>query len=314
VSHLLPRRVARLLWVILLLTSVLLAQAPTANELHKPQIQFVTVEEGVRLEVLDWGGSGRPLVLLAGSGNTAHVFDGFAPKLTRFAHVYGITRRGFGASSHPASGYTDQRLADDVLRVLDTLKLAFPVLAGHSLGGNEVTTLGSQHSDQLGGLIYLDAGADPKDFPASDAGYMALAQKLPPANRLPYPPPFVESEREATSGNQDMGHALKEIGEGTKKRDYSQIRVPVLSIFATFRVGDPTRKDLPEDHQERAVVEAFENATMTYIKRYEHSLLAAVPSARIVELPAANHYVFLSNEADVLREIKAFLEGLKPTR
>src|SRR5689334_17401772 len=31
---------------------------------------FVTVDKGVKLEVLDWGGSGPPLVLLAGLGNT----------------------------------------------------------------------------------------------------------------------------------------------------------------------------------------------------------------------------------------------------
>ena len=48
----------------------------------KHKIQFVTVEEGVRLEVLDWGGSGRAIVLLAGRGSTAHVFDGFAEKLS----------------------------------------------------------------------------------------------------------------------------------------------------------------------------------------------------------------------------------------
>jgi len=42
--------------------------------------QFVTVEKDARLEVLDWGGSGRPLVLLQGLGDTAHVFDRFAPK------------------------------------------------------------------------------------------------------------------------------------------------------------------------------------------------------------------------------------------
>lgn len=75
-------------------------------------------------------------------------------------------------------------------------------------------------------------------------------------------------------------------------------------------MGDSTRNDLPKTAQERAVVEAFENATMTYIKRYERSLLAAVPSARIVELPAANHYVFLSNEAEVLWEVTRFLAGL----
>jgi hypothetical protein len=29
--------------------------------------RFVTVEDGVQLEVLDWGGSGQPILLLAGS-------------------------------------------------------------------------------------------------------------------------------------------------------------------------------------------------------------------------------------------------------
>jgi hypothetical protein len=38
---------------------------------------------------------------------------------------------------------------------------------------------------------------------------------------------------------------------------------------------------------------------------------AGVPSAGVVRLPKANHYVFLSNEADVLREMRAFLDGLK---
>src|ERR1700726_573055 len=73
-------------------------------------VQFVTVDNNVKLEVLDWGGSGRPVVLLAGLGDTAHVFDDFAPKLTSECHVYGITRRGFGASSTPASGYSADRL------------------------------------------------------------------------------------------------------------------------------------------------------------------------------------------------------------
>jgi hypothetical protein len=35
-----------------------------------------------------------------------------------------------------------------------------------------------------------------------------------------------------------------------------------------------------------------------------------VPSARVVRLPHANPYVFLSNEADVLGEMRAFLATL----
>ena len=96
---------------------------------------FVTVEEGVRLEVLDWGGEGRPVVLLARLGNTAHIFDEFAVRLSGPYHVYGITRRGYGASSRPLSGYSEQRLSDDVLVMLDSLKLVQPVLIGHSIAG-----------------------------------------------------------------------------------------------------------------------------------------------------------------------------------
>ena len=45
-------------------------------------MKFIPVEKNVKLEVLDWGGSGKPLVLLAGLGNSGHIFDRFAPKLT----------------------------------------------------------------------------------------------------------------------------------------------------------------------------------------------------------------------------------------
>src|ERR1700694_5401581 len=102
------------------LTGRLSAQGSTPWHDPSPHtVQFVTVDKNVKLEVLDWGGSGSPLVLLAGLGNTAHVFDDFAPKLTSEYHVFGITRRGFGASSIPASGYSADRLGDDVLAVLD---------------------------------------------------------------------------------------------------------------------------------------------------------------------------------------------------
>lgn len=81
-----------------------MAQDGPFRDPSKHKIQFVTVQAGVRLEVLDWGGSGRPVVLLAGLGNSAHVFDDFAEHLAEFCHVYGITRRGYGMSDRPDSG------------------------------------------------------------------------------------------------------------------------------------------------------------------------------------------------------------------
>ena len=119
--------------------------------------QFVPVADGVRLEVLDWGGTGRPLVLLAGLGNTAHVFDSIAPELARHFHVYGITRRGFGASSVPKNGYDADRLADDVMAVVKALDIDRPILAGHSIAGEELSAAGTHYQGKIAGLIYLDA-------------------------------------------------------------------------------------------------------------------------------------------------------------
>ena len=47
--------------------------------------KFVVVN-GVRLEYLDWGGNGPPLVFLAGLGSTAHIFNDLAPEFTSRYH------------------------------------------------------------------------------------------------------------------------------------------------------------------------------------------------------------------------------------
>lgn len=119
--------------------------------------QSIRVDSGVDLEVLDWGGSGRPIVLLSGLGNTAHVFDRFAPELAARYRVYGITRRGFGLSSAPAHGYESDRLADDVLAGIDSLGLERPVLIGHSIAGQELSSIASRFPGRVAGLVYLEA-------------------------------------------------------------------------------------------------------------------------------------------------------------
>lgn len=150
-----------IVWVIaMVLFSAADLPAQPSSDITVHSIQFVAVEPGVKLEVLDWGGTGRPMIFLAGLGNDAHIFDTFAPKFTAHYHVYGITRRGFGASSKPApikGAYSSDRLGDDVLAVIDALKIKRPVLVGHSVAGEELSSIGSSHPDKVAGLIYLDA-------------------------------------------------------------------------------------------------------------------------------------------------------------
>jgi hypothetical protein len=65
----------------------------------------------------------------------------------------------------------------------------------------------------------------------------------------------------------------------------------------------------PKNDDERAAVKAFNDATEVYVDRYKQGLRKA-GNVRIVDLAGATHYLFLSNESDVLRETRAFLTGL----
>jgi non-heme chloroperoxidase len=342
----------QLRWRTLLLVMVIGMVMPACGQTQgawqdpsKHQIKFVTVIEGVQLEVLDWGGSGRPVILLAGAGHTAHVFDDFAPKLTDSCHVYGITRRGYGASSQPTTAYDEQRLADDILAVLDALKIAAPVLVGHSMAGGEMTTVANQHSARLAGLVYLDALGDPRDFPGSDPAFNALLQKLPAGMHPPRSPrteaesrsfrgyqdwqrrnekfAFPESELRqgfATNADGTMGpyktpRSIHEaIGAGQKKRDYSRIRIPVLALLELPRAANAPLMPgeyQPRNAEERAAIEAFTKARDAFTERWMSNLKSGVSDARFVDLPGVGHYVFLTREAEVLKAIRDFAAQLK---
>src|ERR1700733_3218892 len=132
--------------VFALITCAACAQnAPSSQGETALKSQFVEVQPDVKLEVLDWGGTGRNLVLLAGLGSTAHVFDSLGPKLAAHYHVVGITRRGFGQSSVPQTGFDPRRLGDDVIAVLDAFHIANPVVVGHSIAGEELSAVSTYH-------------------------------------------------------------------------------------------------------------------------------------------------------------------------
>ncbi len=305
-----------------------------------PSVQFVAVDDNVKLEVLDWGGSGRPLVLLAGLGNTAHIFDQFALKLAPTYHVYGITRRGFGASSAPVpanNNYSAGRLGDDVLAVLDALKLNHPVLVGHSIAGEELSSVATRHPEKVAGLVYLDAGYSYAFYDRSHGDLtidsLELRKELEQLQNIRYgmpgvgPPeqkPLIEELLQTTlpqvekdlQAQQKWLQAAPPSSEGPSLptvnlailagvEKYTDIRVPVLAFFAFPQDLAPTV--FADDPAAHARLEAVNRADReTQIKAFQ----TGIPSARVVRLPHANHFLFISNETDVLREMNVFLEKL----
>ena len=298
--------------------------------------RFVTVDKDVRLEVLDWGGSGRPIILLAGGGNTAHEFDDFAPKLTAHHHVYGITRRGFGASGFSATDHPADRLGDDVVAVIDALNLKRPILVGHSIAGVELSSIANSYPNRVGGLVYLDAaysyafdngkGASileiqklqgPQPPPPSQtdlASFSALQKYYERVNGFLFPEAELRAQRESTPdggvGKQrDLpGTALfMPLMTGTKK--YSTIPVPALVIFANPH-SQGIWVDENTDPSVQAAAKTYSVELVALAERQEKSVENGVPTADVITISGANHYVFLSNEAEVLKDIGAFLASL----
>jgi pimeloyl-ACP methyl ester carboxylesterase len=168
----------------------------------------VQVAPNVKLHVLDFGGTGMPLVFLSGIGNNAHVFDGFAQRFTKEHRVIAITRRGFGESSHPDGPYDQPTLAADIHAVLNSLGIGRAILAGHSIGGYELTHFAARHPDRVAGLIYLDAGTDPI---AADSIRKRFAASLGALRELPAPPaPKQEMPQDADSASPAAAWAYRQ--------------------------------------------------------------------------------------------------------
>jgi len=101
------------------------------------------------------------------------------------------------------------------------------------------------------------------------------------------------------------------IVDARVKPNYAGIRVPVLAMYQAQRPFEEVAAEFDIRHeQERAALRQQYAATRAMYTRWQQDLLAAVPTARIVELPGANLFMFLSHEADVLREIRVFAETL----
>lgn len=300
-----------------------------------PREQFITVQKGVRLSVLDWGGSGRPLVLLSGLGNSGHIFYGFVSKLTPKYHVYSITRRGFGDSSKPdpsnAANYSADRLGDDVLAVLDALRLAKPVLAGHSIAGEELSSIGSRYPKRIAGLIYLDAGFSYAFYDRSRGDMIVdsndvrrqlalLGTAIAPKEQMGLVEDLRTSlpqlEKDIPNYQKELEAALAlpgpprppfspiEVAIIHGEQKYTDIPVPALAIFAVPHKLGPMA---PTDPTALAAAQAKELSEST---ADANAFERGVPSARVVRLAHADHYVFMSNPADVVREMEAFIDGL----
>jgi pimeloyl-ACP methyl ester carboxylesterase len=317
---------------------VLLAAGPAGNALAQEQptgwtdrsphrVEFVSVAPGVRLEVLDWGGSGPPLVFLSGLQDVAHGFDELAPQFTRDHHVLAITRRGYGASSQPDSGYNLKGRVADLRAVFDSLDLSRVSLVGHSIAGDELTGFAGAYPERVSSLIYLDAAYDHSNLtellgkfpppPPMAAGDSASPRAVQAYLQRMYGMLIPEAQLRAIGRYDANGHLVGDVTParidslilaGCGHPEYRAVHAPALVIYAvvdSLSQVFPYYDALSESGRKaaRALTAGLQRWSATERRRVRREL----SGAQILELHGANHYVFDSNRAQVVRSMRAFL-------
>lgn len=295
-----------------------------------PAIRMTTVGPRVTLEVLDWGGRGPPLVFLAGLGNTAHIFDTFAPQFTDRFHVFGVTRRGFGASSGSPPPNSLDTLVADITATLDTLGLRQVVLIGHSIAGEEMTRFAELHGARCAGLIYLDAAYDRSGIdtlalhqPAAPGPTIRAADTASLTNiRALYARVMgvdvPESDIRATARFDAAGRyhgtvtadSLKaRVVSGKQVARYDQIQCRALALYA---VPDSVADVIPYYAEFDAAGRAQADSVLEFVQRVvaeSRTRIAQFPQNQIVEVHGSNHYLFLQHPREVAAAMRAFLSS-----
>jgi non-heme chloroperoxidase len=296
-----------------------------------PASKFVAVN-GARLEYLDWGGNGPPLLFLAGLGGTAHIFSDLAPEFLARHRCIGLTRRGFGQSEQTAGGYELDNLVEDIVRFGHSLGLRDITLVGHSYGGTEAVRAAELHPELIRRVVLLDTAYDPipSIAPPAESKLFAAFTGMTPPNQLSslasfrryeqllmraWSPAAESDLRETIIVNSDgtvrgrtPGWISSAIASERARGKWRLTKIPVqaLLIFAQHSWTDLLPGLHLDDATTAEIIKAgaeLQAARRSQIEAFRRDS----PLARIVELENTDHHCFIQRPERVVEEMRKFL-------
>lgn len=266
---------------------------------------------GVKLHYIDWGGKGDVILLLAGMGNTADVFNDFAPAFTDNYHVVGLTRRGYGKSDKPENGYEISNLAKDIVQFMDVKKFKKVYLVGHSFAGAEVTEVATTYPNRTLKVVYLDALGDYKE----QARIMLQSEDLPLFMRKRLLLGLGRNEEAEKIVTEDMPKSPNDkfndiLGNNIQNYtfEFSKITCPALAFYMApdehFAIQTAS-----DEAQRQRMNDWWQTLALPHIKSYMQKVESSVKDIEMVELKTSDHFVFRGDKKDeVITKMKSFLK------
>lgn len=144
---------------------------------------------GCVLRYADSGGYGEAIVLTHGAGADHHMFDAQSQAIAasgRRTIVWDL--RGHGESTPSTFPFRADLALQDLDALIKHLGLSFPVLAGHSLGGNLSQALVRRQPRRFGGLVVMDSTWNTGPLTTVERLLLKLAapsMRMIPARSLP---------------------------------------------------------------------------------------------------------------------------------
>ena len=111
---------------------------------------------GIRMHYLQ-AGSGEPVVLLHGFGQTSHMWRPLIKELAKNHTVIAPDLRGYGRSAAPADGYTKTAMARDVHALVTRLGHKSIELVGHDIGLMVAYAYAAQYPTEVRRIVLMEA-------------------------------------------------------------------------------------------------------------------------------------------------------------
>jgi pimeloyl-ACP methyl ester carboxylesterase len=161
---------------------------PATQLVASARVSHLFVEvTGARLHLLDFGGSGRPVILLHGVLGQAWMWHEAAPGLTAAGRVLALDFRGYGDSQWGDGGYTTDGHADDVEALVGALDSEVD-LVGFSWGGLVALAVAARRPELVRRLAMVDippsSGQSETQVPPLSAQYAGHAEAVEGERKL----------------------------------------------------------------------------------------------------------------------------------
>lgn len=122
-----------------------------------PPKSFDLRVNGIRLRCQDWGGRGRPILLVHATGMLARLYAPIAQLLTSIGHVLSYDQRGHGDSDHPPdAAYDWEHQLADLRALIQALELRELRGVGHSGGATTLAALSAQEPALISRLVMVE--------------------------------------------------------------------------------------------------------------------------------------------------------------